>query len=105
MAKRKRTNSDIQNTPQETKDRPTRTHIKRGGVFRCSGRVSNSCSTSDTRQVTIKRQQHHLIWKSCWTTVYVMRFETKKKYIISFSIVTYIETKYPYKLPDLVGDI
>jgi len=34
-----------------------------------------------------------------------MRFETKKKYIISFSIVTYIETKYPYKLPDLVGDI
>ena len=35
---------------------------------RCSGRVSNSCSTSDTLHATVKRHEHHLIWKSCLDT-------------------------------------
>ena len=32
----------------KTKDRETRTPLKTGGELRCSGRVSSSCSTSDT---------------------------------------------------------
>ena len=32
----------------KTKDRISRTPLKTGGEFRCSGRVSSSCSTSDT---------------------------------------------------------
>ena len=37
----------------KTKDRVTRTPLKTGGELRCSGRVSSSCSTSDTRCVNI----------------------------------------------------
>jgi len=37
----------------KTKDRVTRTPLKIGGELRCSGRVSNSCSTSDTRRVNL----------------------------------------------------
>ena len=36
----------------KTKDRVTRTPLKTGGELRCSGRVGNSCSTSDTRRVS-----------------------------------------------------
>jgi len=39
------TNNDLQNTTQKTKDPATRA---RGGL-RCSGKVSSSCLTSDTR--------------------------------------------------------
>jgi hypothetical protein len=49
MAKRnknKRTNNDLQNTTQKTKDRATRTPPKTGGKLRYSGRVSSSCSTN-----------------------------------------------------------
>ena len=34
----------------KTKDRVTRTPLKTGDEFRCSGRVSSSCSTSDTHR-------------------------------------------------------
>ena len=37
----------------KTKDRVTRTPLKIGGELRCSGRVSSSCSTSDTRRVNL----------------------------------------------------
>ena len=37
----------------KTKDRVTRTPLKTGGELRCSGRVSSSCSTSDTRRVNL----------------------------------------------------
>ena len=37
----------------KTKDRVTRTPLKTGGELRCSGRVSSSCSTSDTRHVNL----------------------------------------------------
>jgi len=74
MAKRKRTNNDLQNTTQKSKDRATRTPLKTGGfestwwrlfqkrvvapnlistfllVLR---RVSSSCYTSGTRRVTV----------------------------------------------------
>jgi hypothetical protein len=40
MAKRKRTNNDLQNTTQKTKDRTTRTPLKTGGELRGSGMVS-----------------------------------------------------------------
>ena len=35
----------------KTNDRVTRTPLKTGGQLRCSGRVSSSCSTSETRRV------------------------------------------------------
>jgi hypothetical protein len=34
-----------------------------------SGRVSSSCSISDTRRVNVKQHEHHLMWKSCWIPV------------------------------------
>ena len=37
----------------KTTDRVTRTTLKTGGELRCSGRVSSSCSTSDTRRVNL----------------------------------------------------
>ena len=37
----------------KTKDRVTQTPLKTGGELRCSGRVSGSCSTSDTRRVNL----------------------------------------------------
>jgi molybdenum cofactor biosynthesis enzyme MoaA len=62
--KDKRTNSDLQNITQKTKDRPTRTPLKTGGGgIRCSGRVNSFCSTCNTRRVTVKRHEHHMIRK------------------------------------------
>jgi hypothetical protein len=43
--KNKRTNNDIQNITQKTKDRATRTPLKTVGGFRWLGRVSNLCTT------------------------------------------------------------
>jgi len=37
----------------KTKDRVTRTQLVNGNEFRCSGRVSSSCSTSGTRRVNL----------------------------------------------------
>ena len=37
----------------KTKDRVPRSPLKTGSEFRCSGRVSSSCSTSDTRRVNL----------------------------------------------------
>ena len=51
MAKRKMTNNNVQSTTQKNKDCVTRTPLKTGDVLRCSGRVSDSCSTSGTCRV------------------------------------------------------
>jgi hypothetical protein len=54
MAKRKkykRTNNDLQDITQETKDRAIRTPLKTRGELMCSGRVSSFCSTNGTRRV------------------------------------------------------
>jgi len=53
MAKRKRTNNDLQNTTQKTKDRVTRTSQNTGGRRRCTGRVNISFFTSGIRCVTL----------------------------------------------------
>ena len=55
MAKRKRTKGQttINKVYKKTKDRVTRTPLKTGGELKCSGRVSCSCSTSDTRRVNL----------------------------------------------------
>ena len=37
----------------KTKDRVTRTPLKTGGELMCSGTVSSSCFTSDTRRVNL----------------------------------------------------
>ena len=37
----------------KTKDRVIRTPLKTWGEFMCSGRVSSSCSTSDTRSANL----------------------------------------------------
>jgi hypothetical protein len=51
MAKKKR--KKVQNTTQKIKDRAIRTSLKSGDELRCSGRVSNSCSTCDNSSVTV----------------------------------------------------
>ena len=51
--KDKRTNNNLQNITQKTKDRVTRTPLKSGGGLGCSGRVISSCSTSDIRRVNL----------------------------------------------------
>ena len=64
--KDKTTNSDTQNTTQKRLNN-TRISQKPGDEVRCPGMINNPCSTSSTRHVTVKRHEHHLIWKSCWT--------------------------------------
>ena len=49
--KDKRTTDDLHNISHKTKDRVTRTPLKTGGELKCTGMVSSSCSTSDTRRV------------------------------------------------------
>ena len=44
----KRTNNDLQNITQKSKDRVTRTSLKTGDEFRCYGMVSSSYHTSVT---------------------------------------------------------
>jgi len=48
----KRTNNDLQNITQKTKDRVARTPLT-GGELRCSGSVGNSCFASDIHRVTL----------------------------------------------------
>ena len=56
MAKRKSTKGQKQRSTKhtyKTKYRVTRTPLKTGGELMCSGRVSSSYSTSDTRRVNL----------------------------------------------------
>ena len=48
--KDKRTNNDLQNKRQKTKDGATQTPLKTGTELMCSGRVNSSCSTSGIRR-------------------------------------------------------
>jgi hypothetical protein len=43
----------MQDDTRKTKDRATRAALKPGSELRCFGRVSSSCSTSDTRRDNI----------------------------------------------------
>ena len=51
--KRHRTNNDLQNTTQNTKDRATQTQLESEGELGCSGKVSSSGSTSGTRRANL----------------------------------------------------
>ena len=67
--KDKRTNNDLQNTTQKTKDRATRTKLKTGSKPRCSGRVASCCSTN-IRQVywllcNVKSSAVFMTYQSC----------------------------------------
>jgi hypothetical protein len=66
----------------KTKDRVTRPPIKTGGELRCSGRVGSSCSTSDTRRVTLVTNPVHcegkLKWMSHNTRYFVIEVVTKR---------------------------
>ena len=53
MVKRKRTNNNLQNTTQKSKALATQIPLKTGDEHSCFGRVRISCSTSDTRRVTL----------------------------------------------------
>ena len=44
-------------------DLATQAPLNTGAELRCFERDSSSCSTYDTRRVTFKRHEHHLIWK------------------------------------------
>ena len=57
--KDKRTNNNLQNTTNKTKDRATRTTLNSGGELRCSGMLISSCSTSDTRRVNLVTMMSH----------------------------------------------
>ena len=49
---KKKTNNDLQNTTQKTKERAQRASLKIEGELICSGKVNSSYSISDTRRVT-----------------------------------------------------
>ena len=64
MKKGERTNKDLQNITQKSKDRATQTSQKNRSELGYYGRVDSSCSTYDSRRVTVKQHEHHLTWKS-----------------------------------------
>jgi hypothetical protein len=57
MTKRQRTNNNLQNITQKTKDRSTWTSPKTGDQRRCYRCVISSCSTCGTRHVTLVTTQ------------------------------------------------
>jgi hypothetical protein len=64
---KKKTNNDLQNTTQKTKDRVTRTRLKPGGELRCSGRVGSSCSIANcTFFFSVKTDKN-----AYWDNVYI----------------------------------
>jgi hypothetical protein len=66
----KKTYNDLQNTAQKTTDWETRTSQKIDELG-CFGGWNSSCSISGIRRVTVKRHEHHEIWKSRWTATCV----------------------------------
>jgi hypothetical protein len=78
--KDKRTNNDLQNITQKTKDRATRTPLKIGCELMCLGMVSSSSSTCEIRRVAVRQHKHNLIWKSFWTPAYVNRYNINKTF-------------------------
>jgi hypothetical protein len=53
MAKRKRTNNDLQNITYKSTDRVKQTPLKIGDERRCCRRVSSTCSTSGTGRINL----------------------------------------------------
>jgi hypothetical protein len=59
------TNNDLQKITQKTNHRTIGTALNPGDDIRFCERGSSFCFTSDTRRVSDKRHEHHLILKSC----------------------------------------
>ena len=78
MAKRKRTNNDLQNITQKTKDRATRTPLKTGSNLSFSERDSSSC---DIRRIT------YLVISLEWRK-YLIMITTNRTYL--WSLLTQI---------------
>ena len=53
---------------------------KIGDELRCSIRVRSFCSTKGIRRITVKLNEHDLIWKSYWTPVYVNKYKYQIKH-------------------------
>ena len=62
VAKRKSSNNDPQNMTHRTTDQVTRTPLKIGSELRCPGRVSSSCSTSDTHRLNLVTKPSLFLW-------------------------------------------
>ena len=73
--KDKKTNNDLQNTALKVMIEQQVTPLNVGGQLGCSGRISSVCLTSDICQVTVKRHEHHLVWKWLWTPKYVNKYQ------------------------------
>ena len=74
MAKRKRTKRQIminKNLHRKFYFEQHETHKKIVVDTRCYAWANGFCSTSDIRCVTVKWNEHHVVWRSCWTPVYV----------------------------------
>ena len=54
-----------QNTTRKTTDRAIRFQLKEGAEVKCSIKGDIACPTNITRRVSVKRQEHHVIQKSC----------------------------------------
>jgi len=82
MAKRKSTKGQTTSTKHthKTKDRVARTPLKTGGELGCSGSVSSSCSTSDTRRVNLATNPVISHWRRKDREV----FTTSRTYPLSF---------------------
>ena len=57
-SKQYRTNNDLQNITQKTKNGATQTSQNVGGIPMCFRRVNMSCSNGGIRRVTITGQKH-----------------------------------------------
>ena len=53
---------------------------KIGDELRCSIRVRSFCSTKGIRRITVKLNEHDLIWKSYWTPVSVNKYKYQIKH-------------------------
>ena len=79
MAKRKSTKEQttINKHTYKTKDRVTRTPLKTGGELISSGRVSSSCSTSDTRRLNLVTKPWLFLWyfkrQRFWQIKYILK--------------------------------
>ena len=69
--KDKKTKNVPQNTTHDIKKIEQKEHHKEYGVLRKLSTKCSSNSINATRRFTIKRHEHHFIWKSFWTPVYV----------------------------------
>jgi hypothetical protein len=86
MAKRKGTDNDLlYKTRHMTKDWATRTRLITGSERGCSGRISSSYSTNDTRRDAVKQHEHQKIWKSCLIPVYINKPWSLKSFFVEVS--------------------